>query len=304
MFLSRLLLLCAVIASACVAQGPNQTFSPITSEDVWIYSRGVDVPLTFVSPQPRDVRSVPLVVLVHGHGGTRHEAGAFREVAMLLAINGIASVRMDFPGCGDSTEPFTSNNLTNMLWDVDAALRFGLEQPGIDVDRVGILGYSMGGRLAMLAAGDITSYSTVVLWAPAGTNGPDSMFSFFGGHDKYRALRSEAQTQGSALFVSPWGHRQYLGSRWFQDMEASQPLTSIAKFRGPLLILHGAGDKAIEPAVGEAVRDAAIKSASVYFDLVPEAGHGFGFYDDTPDVRAYVLAETVAFFRAQLVLVD
>ena len=118
--------------------------------DLWIESRGVDIPVTLVMPDDTDSGEFPLVVLAHGHGGTRHENGGFTQLASMLAEKGIASIRMDFPGCGDSTEAFIHNHITNMLQDIEAALSFAASRTGIDSKRVGILGYSMGGRLAML----------------------------------------------------------------------------------------------------------------------------------------------------------
>jgi len=66
--------------------------------------------------------------MAHGHGGNRDEAGGFTRMAEALAQRGIASVRMDFPGCGDSQEPFTQNNLGNMVKDLLAARDFAIRK--------------------------------------------------------------------------------------------------------------------------------------------------------------------------------
>ena len=73
-------------------------------QEAMIPSRGVSIPATMVIPPRKPEQALPLVLLLHGHGGTREEAGAFTRVAAELAARGIASIRMDFPGCGDSTE--------------------------------------------------------------------------------------------------------------------------------------------------------------------------------------------------------
>ena len=57
---------------------------------------------------------------------------------------------MDFPGCGDSIESFANNNLGHMTADLLAARDFAIDQPDIDVERVGLFGWSMGGRLVLL----------------------------------------------------------------------------------------------------------------------------------------------------------
>ena len=90
--------------------------------DLWIESRGIRIPVTLTVPGDGEDVDAPLVVLAHGHGGTRQENGAFTELAATLAEAGIASIRMDFPGCGDSMEAFTRNNITSMLQDVDVGL--------------------------------------------------------------------------------------------------------------------------------------------------------------------------------------
>lgn len=263
--------------------------------DFWIESRGIEIPITIEMPDLAAGERAPLVVLVHGHGGTRQENGAFSELALLLSSNGIASVRMDFPGCGDSTEEFTRNNIANMLLDVEASSRFALNQDSIDPGRIGILGYSMGGRLAMLST--IDRFSTMVLWAPVASNGPEPMFNFFGGQDSYNELRAQAEENSAAVYTTPWGQRQTLGLQWFLDMEQSTPLDAARSFEGPVLILHGSGDATISPDNGVAASDA---FGNARLDIIDGAGHGFGFFNDKPDARAYLLAETVAFFKVTL----
>ena len=268
--------------------------------DLWVESRGIRIPVTLTMPGDEPGVTAPLVVLVHGHGGTRQENGAFTELASMLADLGIASVRMDFPGCGDSTEAFTHNNITSMLRDVDAAFEFAVAQPGIDKGRVGILGYSMGGRLAMLTIGDKPAYRAAVLWAPVALNGGKPMVEYFGGREKYETIRNEAQTKGHVTFTAPWGQEQQLGEKFFDDLERSEPLDAIARYTGDLLVLHGSADQAIHVDNGRIASQAALLTASAELKIIRGAGHGFGFFGDQPDVRAEVLGATVDFFAAQL----
>jgi dipeptidyl aminopeptidase/acylaminoacyl peptidase len=268
--------------------------------DLWIESRGIQIPVTLTKPGDEQSVAAPLVVLVHGHGGTRQENGAFTELASMLANRGIASIRMDFPGCGDSTEAFTNNNITSMLHDVSAAFEFAVAQPGVDKRRVGILGYSMGGRLAMLTIGDEPAYGATVLWAPVALNGGRPMVEYFGGNEKYETLRNEARRKGHVIFTAPWGQEQQLGERFFDDLERSEPLKAIAGYRGTLLIVHGSADQAIHVDNSRIATQVAISTASADLKIISDAGHGFGFFGDEPDVRAEVLGATVDFFAAQL----
>ena len=181
----------------------------LLATDTHIESRGVQIPVTFVLPAASDGSSVPLVVMAHGHGGSREEAGGFTRVASELANLGIASIRMDFPGCGESSEPFTANTLNNMLDDIRASRDFAVNHPRIDGERVGILGFSMGGRLAILASVE-TPYRVMTLWNAAASDGAGNMVKFLGGPDAYTRLRMVAMRDGAADFTTPWGDQQRL----------------------------------------------------------------------------------------------
>lgn len=278
----------------------TMTPAPAAETDLWIDSRGIQIPVTLAMPAGDPDGSAPIVVLVHGHGGTREENGAFTKLASMLAEVGIASIRMDFPGCGDSTEAFTHNNITNMLHDVDATLEFAMAQPGVDSGRIGMLGYSMGGRLAMLKVADEPAIGATVLWAPVALNGREVMVDVFGGKEQYTAVRDEALRRGSAVFATPWGQEQELGAKFFDDLERSEPLKAIARYRGDLLVVHGSADDAIHVENGRIASQAALATASAELKVIAAAGHGFGFFDGEPDVRTEVLGATVDFFAARL----
>jgi dipeptidyl aminopeptidase/acylaminoacyl peptidase len=286
--LNRLLLISILIAAMPAHAAES---------DLWIESRGVNIPITLAMPDEIGDKGVPLIVLAHGHGGTREENGGFSELASMLADNGIASVRMDFPGCGESTEAFVHNNITNMLQDIDASLEFAITQPGIDLGRLGILGYSMGGRLAMLAMGDEPAYRAAVLWAPVAMDGAKPMFEFFGGEEQYESLRSQALRNESVPFTTAWGQEQQLGEEFFDDLERSEALSAISRYKGHLLVLHGAADTVVDQDNGRLASQAALSTASAELHIIRSAGHDLGFHASDPETRALVLERTVSFFR-------
>ena len=270
------------------------------SVETTVSSRGVDIPVTYVHPVAAGDELFPLLVMAHGHGGTRNEAGGFTSVAENLAALGIASIRMDFPGCGDSTEPFTQNNLSNMLADIQASRDFAIGQANIDKNRVGLHGFSMGGRLAfMLSAIDI-SYTVISTWAPAGSNDPGSVVEFLGGRAKYDELKAQAAAEGFAPFTTFWGQDQELSLQWFTDNEESRSLDAIGTFTGPLLVLHGDLDEVVLPEVGEAVVAAAANSSEVVHHVVKGAGHGLGLFNDKPELTKEAVGATVAFLAERL----
>jgi len=291
-----------MIFSACDADPAARAGAgEFQSIDTTILSRGVQVPVTLVIPASADeARPVPLVVMAHGHGGSRQEAGGYRQAAEALAARGIATVRMDFAGCGDSVESFANNNVTSMLIDLQVARAFAGAQPGIDDDRAGLLGYSMGGRLVALLSDIDPSYRAMAVWAPAVADGAERERESLGPPGTYESLREQAFRDGSVVYTTRWGTELELGYRWFIDLERTRPLGALASFRGPLLVLYGDKDDVVPPEISEAAIAAARSSREVVRHVVAGAEHGFGFYTDDPAMATEVVETTADFLRQHL----
>ena len=300
-----LLLVGFSLLSACsvekspVDDAPSEA-AQINSVDTFFDSRGVSVPATLVSPVVKSGEAVPLVVIAHGHGGSREEGGSFPRVAAELAARGVASIRMDFPGCGDSSESFAENNLSNMLLDLQAARVFAASQIDVDENRLGLLGFSMGGRLVALLSEIDPSYKVMATWAPAVSNGAERELNEFGGPEGYQLLKQQAQENGSVVYETRWGTELELGARWFADMEETFPQAALAKFSGPLLVVYGDQDESVPPSISAAAASAAVNSSEVVSVVIPTAKHGLGFYTNRPEIADQVVAATVNFLAERL----
>ena len=155
----------------------------------------------------------PVVILAHGHGGSKDEAGGFSLLARSLGEHGIASLRIDFPGCGDSEEDFSrENNLTNMCNDVRSAKAYLASVSGVDLSRLGLLGYSMGGRIAAIIAAEDPAYKSVAFWSPAVSPGGIDMYNFMqnGSPASFDALYAEARETGFATYTAIYAFEQTL----------------------------------------------------------------------------------------------
>ena len=268
--------------------------------DSFVESRGVQVPVTWTYPTGADGQQFPLVVMAHGHGGSRKESGSFDRVANDLAARGVATIRMDFPGCGDSTESFANNNLGNMLADIIASRDYAVSQPQVDADRVGLFGWSMGGRLVLMLSDRNDEFGAVATWAPAVTPGAGSMVEFLGGPDAYAASRATAESDGFVPFTTRWGQEQKLGLNFFTDMESSKPLDHVKQFAGSLFVLYGDKDDVVLPAVAESAVSAATNSVEVLRYIVRGADHGLGVFSDEPHYTDQAVSHTVDFLADRL----
>ncbi len=265
------------------------------AENVTYPSRDAQIPATVVLPEGDG--PFALVVMAHGHGGSREENIGFGTIAEALKAKGIASIRMDFPGCGESTESFQLNTMTNMKLDVANALAYAKETYSIDTAKIGLFGYSMGGRIALELLGDgAADYASVALLAPA--NDTQDLKALFGGAQQWETLKATAQAAGFVEFTTVYGQKQELSKEWFADLEKVANPAEVAAmvFSGPTLVIYAGDDTAVSPSVSAAVAET-LKAEVV--DATGD-GHSYGFYSDKTDVLNSVTTGVADFFAKTL----
>lgn len=107
--------------------------------------------------KPDGIKAAPAVLLLHKADGSREE---YKELAGLLAARGIASLRLDLRGNGESINkgefgPPYDEKMREILVgtdsDISAALAFLKKQQGIDANRIGVLGSSYSGEFMAIA---------------------------------------------------------------------------------------------------------------------------------------------------------
>ena len=112
------LLLClAVIPAVAEEAGYTETVVSINNGDH-------DVPATVCVPTGEG--KFPAVVMLHGTGSNRDEAGnGYKMAAPVLAEKyGIATIRIDFMGSGDSTADYTGYTFESAVSDAVAAAKY------------------------------------------------------------------------------------------------------------------------------------------------------------------------------------
>ena len=278
----------------------SQVSTEITSnekyseEDVIYQSGNVDVYATVTMPLNKE--NMPYVVICHGHGGSRSENGGLDAIAQGLAEKGIASIRMDYPGCGDSKEQFRNNNLTNMIQYTEDAMKYMNDHYTVNKDSVGIFGYSMGGRISLeMLASQKDNFKAVCLLAPAADT--EDLKKLFGGTENWELLKKTAQESkdGYADFTTIYGQKQELSTKWFADLEEKDFATLMQEvkksYNGPSMVIY-----AVSPSVSKSVAE----ELGSEIILTPEDGHSYGFYSDKAYVKRIVVENTVDFFKDKL----
>ena len=274
----------------------NEKYS---EEDVIYQSGDVDVYATVTMPLNKE--NVPYVVICHGHGGSRSENGGLDAIAQGLAEKGIASIRMDYPGCGDSKEQFRNNNLTNMIQYTEDAMKYMADHYTVNKDSVGIFGYSMGGRISLeMLASQKDNFKAVCLLAPAADT--EDLKKLFGGTENWELLKKTAQESkdGYADFTTIYGQKQELSTKWFTDLEEKDFATLMQEvkksYNGPSMVIYAVDDTAVSPSVSKSVAE----ELGSEIILTPEDGHSYGFYSDKAYVKRIVVENTIDFFEDKL----
>ncbi len=177
----------------------------------------------------------PGVILYHGFSGNRMEPGfMFVRFSRLLAEHGIASVRFDFLGSGESDGSFTDMTFSKEAGQASVILDYFRSLSEIDENNVLLLGLSMGGALAGYVAGTRSSdLSGLVLWAPAG-----EMRLLI---EKKEELIEKGEISRDIMDIDGL----LLGEEFISDIRTVGIMERSAGYRGDVLIVHGTGDTVV-----------------------------------------------------------
>lgn len=155
-------------------QTPKAPF-PYSSEEVRIPHPEANLTLAGTLTLPKNQEKCPVVLFLSGSGGqdrdnTFFEHKTFWVIADHLARKGIASLRVDDRGIGQSEGDFQSAGLPDFDTDAQAALAYLKRRPEFDTAHVGVIGHSEGAFVAFSLAGR-KEVAFIVTMAGGGING-------------------------------------------------------------------------------------------------------------------------------------
>ena len=204
------------------------------------------------------------VVVMHGAGSTR---SAVLDQAAVLARGGYAVLLLDARGHGDS-----DGTAMDFGWYGDADIAAGTghlaTRPDIDADRIGVVGFSMGGEQAIGAAANDPLIAAVVAEGATGRFADDTSWL----SDVY-GWRGAVQERLNAM--------QDAVTRYLTDAPTPTALrVAVEQATDTRFLLITAGKVADEGHAAGHLRAAAPEGVDVW--TVEGAGHTDG-YDKTPD---------------------
>ncbi|HIX94495.1 MAG TPA: alpha/beta fold hydrolase [Candidatus Gemmiger excrementipullorum] len=289
------LALCAAAAMALLLRVP-------AAQDVTIPGVRGGIPATVQMPAKlARAGEVPLVVLCHGFTGDRTANGHFPTLAAKLAELGIATVRMDFAGCGSSTEPYTEYSLASMTDDVNSAIAFLQSEYGVD-GAIGLVGHSMGGRLVSLYPQDGQyPVAALALWSPANGAGLQGLeFLNIEDFSVVEALAAEAEANGQA--GTKWGVA--ISAEFVRGMRESDPNAALRACGLPVLLIYSGNEGPIsETTQSETIATVeSLGEGRVVLEPFVDGNHNFYGADDAATARLdeTLCTVTAAFLVQQL----
>lgn len=214
---------------------------------------------------PDGVHRAPVVALFHGFTGTKIEPHRiFVKMARELMRKGIAALRFDFRGSGESEGDFVDMTVEGEISDALRSLDFLQAQPELDPHRVGVLGLSLGGLVAACVAGRDARVKSLALWAALGL--VEEVTSLDEEHQQ--AAQQQLAERG---FIDEKGN--LMGAAFVEGLAQMRPLQEVARYQGPALIIHGTKDEALDPRNASAYQKATGGRTELH--LVEDADHTF-----------------------------
>ena len=155
---------------------------------------------------PEKEGKYPVAILISGSGPQdRNESLAghkpFLVISDYLTRNGIAVLRFDDRGVGESTGNFDEATSADFATDVQSAIDFLKTHKNIDHDNIGLIGHSEGGMIAPMVAAENADIGFIVLMAGVGIPG-DELLSLQGQLIQTAAGNSENDVEQSAKIRS------------------------------------------------------------------------------------------------------
>ena len=204
----------------------------------------------------------PVVIMMHGFMGNK-DGMLEKLTADKLAQNGIATVKFDFNGHGESEGEFSGMTVPNEIEDAKLVYEYVKSLPF--AGDIALTGHSQGGVVASMTAGDLGADGVrcVVLLAPAAVLRDDAIRGSTMGA-RYNPLDPPATVQ---LFPG-----KNLGGEYIRTAFSLPIYETAKKYTGPACIIHGTGDQVVPYTYGE--RYHYIWPGSE-LHILPAADHGF-----------------------------
>jgi alpha-beta hydrolase superfamily lysophospholipase len=206
----------------------------------------------------------PCVIISHGLFSSK-ESDKFAAIGETFSAQGIAVIRYDHQGCGESKGNLSATTTSSRIQDLEAICDLALQHPLLG-DHLGLLGSSMGGFISIFKGASDPRVRALVLWATP--------------------VRLERNKQGPEEDV-------LLHKTFYDDAEhynAEEAIKSLSN----CLLLHGKKDEIVPFSHARTLYRAA--QTPKHLEAFPEGDHRF----TDPQDRRRAIELSLAWFQKYL----
>lgn len=248
----------------------------------------------------------PVVIFCHGFKGFK-DWGHFNYLGQRFAEEDIVFVKFNFSHNGTSIEDplhfsdleaFGNNNFSKELEDLNCVMDWLLNhselQAEMDTEKIGLLGHSRGGAIAIIQASEDKRIKKLATWA-AVSNLVD--------RNKQRTIETW-QRDGVVYAKNARTHQNMpLYYQFYEDQQKNKERLNVnhavKRLKIPFLIVHGTGDKAVNYSDALEIKRSAATASLLTID---GADHTFGVkhpFEEghLPDHAEEVVALSIQFFK-------
>ncbi len=261
---------------------------------VTFQNEGMNLVATLVTP--KGLKKPPIVITLNGFAEDRfykeipNTGGEhfYPRLSRKFAELGIASLRVDYRGSGDSDGDYTMTTFSTQISDALAVVEYvnsNLKHK-VNANSIGMLGFSQGGLVTSVAASKDKRIDSAVIWSgvvsPTFTYG--SLLTFDG------IRQGVMLPDGGILNVPIYVGDLYLGNidlgkGFFQEVFTVSPRAAIRDYKGPLMYVAGKVDPIVfpQPAAGQSLldnHDGEEKLVLLPGDHEFDSDYGFEQFDD------------------------
>ncbi|MFH6968540.1 alpha/beta hydrolase family protein [Flavobacterium sp. FlaQc-28] len=294
-------------------QEPQKPY-PYYTEEVKFENKIDNVVLAGTLSLPKKEGNFPAVILITGSGRQNRDEELlghkpFLVLADYLTKKGIAVLRFDDRGAGESTGDFSNASTIDFSKDVQAGVDYLKTRKEIDKKKIGLIGHSEGGLIAPIIAGNSKDIDFIVLLAAPGLRGDTLLLLQTELIERQSGVSSEAikkrqeilkgayalvvassandenfKNSVSTYFNSKFDENQakaatnQITSNWWYTFIKMDPAVALAKVKCPVLALNGSKDLQVPAEVNLEVIEKTLGKAGnkkVTAKILPNLNHLF-----------------------------
>jgi len=168
------------------------------------------------------------VIICHGFTGSK-DKNFIPELAKSLEENDFLTLRFDFSGNGESEGSFEDRTYLDYVEDLKSAIDYLRNE----VEKVCVIGHSMGGNIAILEYSKYKNFNHLVLLAP-GIKLTKKLFT--------EEDMKELEQRGCIEFTDSWGGKRRLRRKYFEVRRKCDFLKEAENLDVPTLLVIGGRD--------------------------------------------------------------